>query len=346
MLEASQAYDQTHLLILAQSSLSLDHSTCSFSNCLSLGDTCRVRCELRDSNGYPLYETEDSLLLVQSVTNVLRLSDSSHSLQTQEEFVNYRNGTFEVETILTVAGSMLLRVQSQDTGEYLVDSFQQVLSPLEADFSRSVVATTLPKEWMLSKTLHLEVVLVDRFLNILCDPEDTYAATMVVSKTSHYSIVVRSVPMTSDGSCSSESSLYSYRLDYQFMEHGETSISIVFTQQHTGKSATLVNDIQMDVLSDICSQQNPDDFQCWKLPDSSELESRTFSYTCVDSADDCAVENACTATESSCWGNRLLIPRCTSALEPISQCPCITSQCLSGQCFDSPSQSFLCPSLM
>ena len=293
---------------------------------------------MRDINGYSLHETEDSLLLIQSVTDVLRFSDPSPSFQKQEEFINYGNGTYEIDTVLTVAGSVVLRVYSEDMGAYLNDSFQHVLSPLEADFSLSVLTTTIPEEWLLSQTFHLEIVLVDRFMNILCDSDDSYSGVMALSKVAHYSIVVRSIPLTSDGSCSSDSSFYSYHLDYQFMEYGETSISIVFTRRDTGESETLASGIEMNVLSDICSQQNPGDFQCWKLPDSSELESRIFSYTCVDSVGDCSIENACADTESSCWGNRYLIPRCTSALDSISQCPCITSQCLSGQCFDSPSQ--------
>ena len=164
-------YDSTHIPILTQSILSLIHSTCSFSNCFTLGEVCRVRCELRDRNGYALYETEDSLVLIQSVTDVLRLSDSSTSFQKQEELINYQNGTYEVNTILTVAGNVSLRVRSQETEEYLAASFQHVLDPLEADFSLSVITTTIPEKWVLSQTFHLEVVLVDRFMNILCGTE-------------------------------------------------------------------------------------------------------------------------------------------------------------------------------
>lgn len=41
------------------------------------------------------------------------------------------------------------------------------------------------------------------------------------------------------------------------------------------------------------------------------------------------------------------MPRCTSALSPTSQCPCVTTRCSTGQCYESSascSASLICPS--
>lgn len=109
----------------------------------------------------------------------------------------------------------------------------------------------------------------------------------------------------------------------------------------------LAKTVTLTVHPDTCLQEEENLFQCWTFPDDTQLDSREFSWECLESVSSCEVTNYCENTESLCWGNRDFMPRCTSALSPTSQCPCVTTRCSTGQCYESSascSASLICPS--
>lgn len=179
----------TRTLTLSQGHLSLNHSHCSFSSCDSVGSVCVVTCLLRDANGYILRDNDEKLVLELNISYTHQSSIQSDSISVNETFTNYGNGTCVLTKRLFYAGLITLRILDIRSQHYLSDVLIRQLNPLEPDIHLSFVNSIIPSEWQIQNPLYIELILMDRLSNMICDSGERIQAMIHIHTVSLSSVV-------------------------------------------------------------------------------------------------------------------------------------------------------------
>ena len=173
-----------HYLTLANSFIDVNHSHCQIDPCISFGQTCKVRCEVRDKLGYLISSPTEDIILVRKITHVDVIGVTDHVNEVL--LTNHHNGTYSLFYLQDMVGSIHLRLRNSRTGEYFREEYTSVIPPAKLAIETCYVNSTIPQMFSLEKTLRLEVVLVDVHGMMVCDQENRFEVIMEVELDNPY----------------------------------------------------------------------------------------------------------------------------------------------------------------